>query len=543
MDNPVTILDASGKPFVRKVSAQLSGGNTPYDAADNTGQHMQDWQPYLWSADGEVNMYRDRIVSRVRDVVRNDGWASGAVTRILDNVIGANFRPISKPDYRSLAAYTGNSFFDAQWAKEFGDAVDSHWRAWANDNGKYCDSQRNMNMSQIMRLGFRHKIIDGDAVAMVDWIPERVSRGRARYATAIQVIDPDRLSNPNLKFDDMSMRGGVIIDSRGAAKGYWIRRAHQGDWFSASDSVHWDAIDRETSWGRPIIIHDYDCERAGQHRGGAGIFAPVLQRLKMLAKYDGVELDAAIINAIFGAYIESPYDPALVDEALGDGKELSLYQQGRADFHSERKISLGEARMPILFPGEKINAVSAERPNSNFEGFEAAMLRNFASAFGLSAQQVSNNWSDVNYSSARGAAQEAWKTLNVRRINFSSGFAAPIRAAFLEESFEVDNLPLPKGAPDFIECRSLYAKCLWMGPGRGLIDTVKERAGSILGMDGGFTTLEDESAEFDGRDWEETLDQRAIEVQAFKDRGLPAPEWAGYQEMTADETISTPGPK
>ena len=543
MENPVTILGANGKPIQRKVSMQLSGGNTPYDAADNSGQHMSAWQPYLWSADGEMNMYRDRIVSRVRDVVRNDGWASGAVTRILDNVIGANFRPISKPDYRSLAAYTGIKAFDAQWAMEFGKAVDSHWRAWANDQGRYCDTQRNMTVAQIMRLGFRHKIIDGDALAMIDWIPERIGIGRARYATSVQVIDPDRLSNPNLRFDDMTMRGGVVIDSRGAATGYYIRRAHQGDWFSAADSVHWDLIDRETNWGRPIIVHDYDMERAGQHRGGAGIFAPVLQRLKMLAKYDGVELDAAIINAIFGAYIESPFDPAMVEEALGDSKELSAYQQGRADFHSDRKISLGEARMPILFPGEKINAVTAERPNGNFAEFEAAMLRNFASAFGLSAQQVSNNWSDVNYSSARGAAQEAWKTLHVRRINFAHGFASPIRGAFMEESFEVDDLPLPKGAPSFIECRTAYSKCLWMGPGRGLIDTVKERAGSILGMDGGFTTLERESAEFDGEDWEENLDQRQIEVQAFKDRGLPAPEWAGYQDFTAEETISTPGPK
>ena len=43
-------------------------------------------------------MYRDRMVSRFRDAVRNDGWASGGVTRILDNAIGANFRPVSKAE-------------------------------------------------------------------------------------------------------------------------------------------------------------------------------------------------------------------------------------------------------------------------------------------------------------------------------------------------------------------------------------------------------------------------------------------------------------
>jgi lambda family phage portal protein len=504
----------------------MGGSNTPYDAADNHGQHLGGWQPYLWSADGEQNMYRDRIVSRVRDLVRNDGWASGAVTRILDNVIGGNFRPISKPDYRSLAAYTGNSAFDATWAMEFGKAVDSHYRSWANDPGKYCDTQRNMTVSQIMRLGFRHKIIDGDALAMIQWLPNRIGIGKARYATAVQVIDPDRLSNPYLQFDQRTMRGGVVIDPDGAATAYYIRRAHQGDWFTAAESIHWDLIQRETPWGRPIIVHDFDHDRAGLHRGGAGIFAPVLQRLKMLIKYDGTELDSAIINAIFGAYIESPYDPALVEGALQDSSELNAYQQERANFHNERKTSLGEARMPILFPGERINAVSAERPNSNFADFESAMLRNVSAAVGLATPQLSNNWSELNYSSMRAAANEFWKTLAVRRINFAHGFASPIRTAFLEESFEVDNLPLPTGAPPYIECRGAYGSCLWMGPGSGLLDVTKEREGSVMGMSAGMTTLESETAAYDGEDWEVVIDQRAIEIQAFKDRGLEVPGWS-----------------
>jgi capsid protein len=38
---------------------------------------LANWQPALWSPDNEINIYRDRIVSRMRDLVRNDGWASG----------------------------------------------------------------------------------------------------------------------------------------------------------------------------------------------------------------------------------------------------------------------------------------------------------------------------------------------------------------------------------------------------------------------------------------------------------------------------------
>ncbi|MDE3022250.1 MAG: phage portal protein [Pseudomonadota bacterium] len=521
------------------------GGYVPYDAADIYSGHMAEWMPYLWSADGQLNMYRDRIVSRTRDMVRNDGWAAGGITRILDNAIGANFYPVIKPDYRALAAMTGNKAFDASWADAFGRVVEAAWRAWADDPGRYCNMERSQNVSQMMRLAFRHKLVDGDALAVLHWLPERVGAGRAKYATTVQLIDPDRLSNPQLQFDQMSFRGGVVIDAHGAATGYYIRRAHQGDWWSAAQSMTWDLIPRETPWGRPIVVHDFEHDRAGQHRGGAGILAPVLQRLKMLVKYDSTELDAAIVNAIFGAYIESPFDPAMVQDALGSEEydpALGAYQAARADFHSQRKITLGEVRMPTLFPGEKINAVDATRPASNFRDFEGAVLRNAASGIGISAQQLSNDWSDVNYSSARAALLEAWKTLTRRRDEFAQGFCQQIFVAFLEEVMEVEELPLPGNAPDFIDARAAYSRCHWMGPGRGWIDPVKEKEGAILGIDAGLSTLEHEAAENTGRDWEEILDQRQREIQAFKDRGLPLPTWANIQPagVPAQKTITEP---
>ncbi len=498
----VTLVDPSGLPLrsrrQNRMAAMEGGrhggangfGRAPYDAADIYGQHMAPWRPYLWSPDGELNPYRDRIVARVRDLVRNDGWASGAVTRILDNAIGANFRPISRPDYRWLAAYTGNRSFDHVWAKEWASVVDANWRIWTEDPGRWCDAGRNLFWTNMMWVGFRHELIDGDTLAIMRWMPERVSRGRARYCTAVQMIDPDRLSNPQLVFDQQAMRGGVQIDENDAAIGYWIRKAHQGDWFSAAKSMTWDLVPRETEFGRPIVVHHFVAYRAGQHRGGAGIFTPVLERLKMLIKYDGSELDSAIVNAIFAAYVESPMDPQMVKQAMGgedldeyDGEfRLNGYQVDRLDYHRQNGIMLpGGAVIPHLYPGEAIKTVSAARPSSNFDGFEAAVLRNIASGTGLSAQQVSNDWSKVNYSSARAAMLEAWKTLARRRAMFGAGFAGPIRSAWLEEAMDADHLPMPSGVvPEYMECRAAYARCRWMGPGRGWVDPVAERQGSVL---------------------------------------------------------------
>jgi lambda family phage portal protein len=552
----VTLVDQHGHPMPAPkppVASQIAGAgtpralngnhNAPYDAADIYGQDMAAWRPYLWSPDTAINPWRDRVVSRARDIAQNDGWASGALTRITDNVVGATLRPISKPDYKALAEYTGNKAFDRIWAKEFAAAIDAHWRCWAYDPGKWCDAHRLQNFTQILRVAFRHKLLDGDALAVLKNLQKRVSHGRARYATAVDLIDPDRLSNPQLKFDSNSTRGGVELDPTDeyAPVGYWIRKAHQGDWWAAADSVMWVKVPKETSWGRPITVHDFDADRANQHRG-VGVLTPVMQRLKMLIKYDGAEVQSAVINAIFSAYIESPFDHQLLTQALGDDggleNQLSAYQTDRAAFHNERKMMLGDARIPTLYPGEKIGMVNATRPATNFAGFESAVLRNIASGMGLSAQQISNNWSDVNYSSARAALLEFWKTLHRRRHDFGTGFADPIRSAWLEECFEVEALPLPSGVvPDFIECRGAYGRCRWMGPGKGIIDSVAERQGSILALNGGLSTLEDECAE-QGLEWEEVAEQRKEEADTFKQLGLPPPTWLGAAPL---ESSRKPG--
>lgn len=535
MTGQVQILDVHGRPMERQPSrrrgAMALGGsnaNLPWDAADREGAHMAAWQPYLWSSDGELNPYRDTIVARIRDLTRNDGWASGTITRILDNAVGANFRPIAKPDWRALAAHTGIKAFDAGWAYEYSKALDAGYRTWANGRGRWCDVQRSMTIGQQLRVGFRHKLVDGDALAQLQWRLERCRPGKARYATCVQLLDPDRLSNPQMAFDSHKLRGGVEVDEDSVAVAYHIRGAHQGDWWAAGDSVRWDRIERETEDGRPVIVHDYDRDRAGQHRGGSGILAPVVTRLKMLFRYDVAELDASILNAVFGAWLESPFDPEFAESVFDAGDKIGGYQSARQDYHAESPVRIPGAggALPTLFPGERMGQLDAKRPSGNFIAFEKAALRNIASAAGLSAQQVSNDWSDVNYSSARGAMLEFWKTMTRRRDDFATGFAQPIFTAFVEEAHEIDRLPLPNGAPEFLEFPDAYARAKWIGPGRGWIDPVNEVKGAILGMDSALMDYDELCAE-QGIDGDDMILARAQTLQRFKDAGLVPPTWAG----------------
>ncbi|MBX6382089.1 MAG: phage portal protein [Microbispora sp.] len=522
----VKLIDQYGRAITRgevhraRVKA-LVGGNSssPFDAADYNSPEMAGWNPWLGSPDVETNPYRDRAVARIRDLVRNDGWAAGAVTRITDATVGADFRLSARPDYRALARKYGPAF-DAVWAKEYADAREASWRAWAYDPGRWCDTTRRWTVPQIIRLAFRHYLVEGEALAVLPWRPERVGYGRARYATTVQLVDPDRLSNPQLRPDSLTMRGGVEIDADGAPIAYHIRQAHQQDWFAAGQSVTWDRIPRETDWGRPMVVHHFDPERAGQHRPVGGIFTPVLARLRMLAQYDRVELQAAIVNAIFGAYIESPFDPDDVQKGLAGDDELSAYQQMRAEFHQDRRLMAGNVRLATLFPGEKISTISASRPVSAFDAFEGAVLRNFAAAIGVSYETVAGDYRGSTYSSARQALLIEWRTVTRRRLDFAAGFCSIIADAQHEEAFELGELPLPRNAPDYAEARAEYNRCEWIGPGRGWVDPKAEVEGARLRIASGLSTLEHEAAENAGADLEELLDQRAYEEQMVRERGL-----------------------
>ena len=106
------IADAGGrrKPWLAACSAVTIGGALllwyatpePYRAGDRFSQELGRWNPHLGSADSDYLRSRDSVVARVRDLTCNNGWASGAVTRMVDQADGATFRLSARPDWMAL---------------------------------------------------------------------------------------------------------------------------------------------------------------------------------------------------------------------------------------------------------------------------------------------------------------------------------------------------------------------------------------------------------------------------------------------------------
>lgn len=500
-------------------------GSSPYAAAQPQGDIAMRF-PTLRAADAEVLPSRDKVTARGRDLDRNNGWVSGGIDTRVDAVVGTNIWLDARPDWKAMGQ-------TAEWADEWGQNVESKFRTWANDPRFLCDVERHQHFGGLVNLAYRHYAgPDGECAAAIYFRP----RG-GEFATSVLVVDPDRISNPHGAPDSDRLRGGVAIDQDGGAIGYHVRNRHPNDHLTSSiESERWTYMPRESSTGRPLFVHAYAKRRAHQRRGISRL-ASVIPRTGMLDKYDKAELEAALLNAIMAPVIESPFDRSMVGEALApaadDGDTLSQYQAERIAFHEQSKLSFGGTQITHLYPNETLKFLRAERPSANFAAFEAAVIRSIASAFGLSYEQLSRDWSQINYSSARTLLNEIWRGLNADRHQFSHAFCTPIYTAWLEEAVAVGAVPVPGGKANFYRWRAALTQCRWVGPGRGFIDPKKEAEAAGMRMALGISTLEDEAGE-QGNDWLYNIYQKGQVQRAAEKEGV---------QLQTVASVSSPEPE
>jgi len=527
------LYDAHGRPFQAQASA--------YHAASLADQTLASWNPTAGSPDADILPELGTLRVRSRDLVRNNGVAGGAVQTMLDSVVGGGLRLAAKPDYRALGR-------DIAWARDWSRNVEAKFREWADSVN--CDASRMLTFAGLTALVFRALIMDGEALILPLWLPGREG---ARYATCLQVIEADRLSNPQDRPDTDSLRGGVEIDEYGAPVAYWIRKYHPGDTYlggvvgiwsllrglptmpggaylgteNGLASYEWERIPARTEWGRRRVIHLFDKQRAGQNRGVPHL-AAVMRQFKMLEHYQKTELQAAIVNAMIALFIETPLDSQTLEQLFAGTNDPLAVIEGR----------LNAARAPLrgggiypLFPGEKAYSHNPNRPSGAYAPFVDSLFDGIAVGLGMSPEMFTKNFRQSNYSSARMALLETWRFFLGRRQFLGTYWCDPAKDLWLEEAVNQGYLE----APDFYENRYAYSRAQWIGPGKGWVDPVKEPQGARLRLDGLLSTLEQECAE-QGKDYEEVLDQISFERGLMAERGLAGPAPESQSWLTGNES-------
>lgn len=491
------IVDVHGRPIERLQTAHYG--------ADPVAPELRGWYPQEYTADAEILPDLPALRARTQDLIRNHGLTSGAVQTHLDNIIGPNLRLVAKPDYRRLGIKPQAA---ADWAR----MTEAKFREWAEDPDCYCDASRRQPLVGLLAMSYRSYLTAFESLSTIEWLPDR----GGRYATAIQQIDTARLSNPDGEVNNDVLREGVRLGPLGEPIGYFLANFTINDPYTGALMRRWTYVPRQTPWGRAQVVHVFDPERPGQTRGRTGIVS-VIAKIKMLEKLEQSSLQAAILNAMYAAAIESPMDWELVGAALGARNDrakmvdpLDKYMQNRGSWHKDGFIRYNGVKIPHLYPGEKLTLTQPQHPSAAFAAFEEAVLRHLAGGFNMTYEQFSRDYSKTNYSSARAAMIEAWRFFSGRRHLIAARIATQYYLAWLEEAMDIGEVETPAGAPPFLDAKAAYGRCTWIGPGRGHIDPQKEESATQTAYQNFTTTLERECAER-GLDWEEVLEQRAAE--------------------------------
>lgn len=490
-----------------------------YSGASRTNSNVALWQPRLRSADADTLRDAPKLRARARDLERNHPYARQAVRASSLGVVGRRLRYSCRPDHRFLGIDIEESI---RWGQEF----ERVWETYAHGVGMYAHAGRRMSFSQVMRMAHKRRFVDGEALVAFEWAKAR------KWKTCVHPIDCDRLSNPLNHPDSIYLRAGVELNDLGEPVAYHVRNGHPSDVTLGAIGHHglWDRVGRETPWGRRIIAHSYETDRPDQTRG-VSMLAPVIADMKMGQEYTETALQAAILQASYAAVLTSQqnYKEALELIAGADPTnaptlaDLALENlEAAVNYHAQAQIRFNGAQVPILWPGEDFKLLTPGAGAASIGDFQSNQTRSYAAGTGTDPISVSQNYSNVNYSSAKMSMATNWRWYEVLREDLITDIAMPHVAAFLEEVIFSGAMELPKGISpfDFYDAQEALIKGTFLTLGAPNLDPLKEAQATKAEMENGTMTLQDACAE-KGLDYLEQLDQIHRENLDRASRGLP----------------------
>ncbi|NCC94785.1 MAG: phage portal protein, partial [Opitutae bacterium] len=268
--------EAGARRLKAKAAMAMYGG---YTGARSDRRQTKAWHTLDGGADQVTLPDLPILRERSHDLVRNAPLATGAINTVVTNVVGTGLKVQSRIDREVLAPYLGNSeeAFDA-----FERGAEREFRFWANSRN--CDATRMQDFAAQQDLALRSTLVAGDVFVL----RRHVNRPGARYSTALQLVEAERVCNPNFNRDLPSLSGGVEKDEFGAAVAYHVLQAHPGDVTNPASRqwVRLRAQDRQGLW---LVNHLARPTRVGMTRP-APYLAPVIESLKQLDKYSEAEL-------------------------------------------------------------------------------------------------------------------------------------------------------------------------------------------------------------------------------------------------------------
>lgn len=449
-----------------------------------------------------VSLTYDRANSR--DLARTSPIAVGAINTNIDRVVGTGLALSAAPNLRILGWSAKQG---AKWKAE----VQDEYSLWADST--MCDITETHNFYELQALVLRSSLESGDTFTLM---PDG-ERSRMRpYALRLQILEADRVGNPDNGADSADVAAGIRFAAKGGAPlAAHIYSAHPG---SVAPTVaggaykgEWQAFVGKS--GRRQLLHHFRKLRPDQPRG-LPYLAPIIESLKQITRYTEAEIMAAVISAYFTVFIETP---------TGNGSPIFTGDApGAASGAIGDEIGLAPGAVVGLAPGEKVQLADPSRPNPNFDPFITAILKQCGMALGMPPELLVKQYAS-SFSASKAALLDAWAYFRGVRTWLARSFCQPVYETWLAEAVALGRISAPGFFTDPM-MRWAYTRAMWPGDSMGSIEPKREVEAYIAAINARLMTRERAEWEMFGTDFNDTFETKESEERRLKGADmLPTP--------------------
>lgn len=321
------------------------------------------------SANSEIGRAQKVLISRSRDLGRNNPYAKKATDVIVSNVVGAGIIP----------SFTGRNKSETK-------ALMREWRRIAETSR--CDIENSMNFYAQQALAMRTIVESGEVLALKYQEPD---------APKLQILEPDFIDSSDVLTMNGSsknqIKNGIEVDSRNRRVAYFLYEEHPGDQLGSTKSNRIEAS---------RVIHSYSLTRPGQIRGVPWSHA-VINTLK---DFDDFQY-ATIVRQKIAA--------CLVGVITNSGGN-SAVERERLNAIRKEETMMTPGSFKYANPGEDVT-FNSPPPAQGYGEFIAETIRAVACGYGITYESISNDYSRVNFSSGRMGHLEMRKNIDHWRWN------------------------------------------------------------------------------------------------------------------------------
>ena len=437
---------------------------------------------------GPADVHQDeRTLFQLREMCRAGDRQScllhGIIDRSVDNVLGPTFEWQPCTD-------------DPGWNKDA--------RAYIEGRaGLSADIRRKMDLRALACAWYRAQLTDGDILIV------HSDDGLVTYE-ADQLVTP-RQGEASAGAGKKIVNGVEVDPRTGRDLAYHVARREYKGYVGGGA---WSRGTTRVPAAEALLVARF--QRTSQTRGVPAL-APGLMRHEHLEAYlDSEQIAAEIASHV--VYMITRSDPAFFVNPdtgeLHDWVYNAPAETGDATSRQFEESAPGQIIQGVL--GDKLDVLQPNRPGQTFEPYLRSTIRLIGAAVGMPLELVLLDLSQTNYSSARAALLQAYRTFRCWQHFLVRAALGPIYQRWIGQAIVDGDLGL---RDDAFAVKWLMPTWAWIDPLKEVL--AKERA-VAAGFDCITDTIEEERETLEG-----FVVKRRRELDLFRLNGIPtstAPE-------------------